>query len=143
MAKLKPKKTNAIPSALIAPCGLNCRLCRAYIRDRNTCPGCRGDDRLKSKTCVTCKIKNCEQITIGKSRYCFVCNSFPCEKLNHLDKRYRLKYGMSPVENLHNIKKFGIRHYLRNEKKRWACPQCGEMICVHQPLCLSCEYKWR
>ncbi len=27
----------------IAPCGMNCATCLAYLRDKNTCCGCRGD----------------------------------------------------------------------------------------------------
>lgn len=135
--------TNTMPTTLIAPCGMNCRLCRAYIRDKKACPGCRGDDSLKSKSCVTCRIKNCEKIMKGRVKYCFSCGSFPCARLNHLDKRYRTKYGMSMIDNLENIRKFGIRHFIRNEEERWTCPQCGEIICVHKPQCLYCQHKWR
>jgi Protein of unknown function (DUF3795) len=143
MTQIRSKKTNAISTTLIAPCGMNCRLCLAYIRDKKACPGCRGDNSLKSKACVTCKIKNCGQIAKEKVKYCFSCESFPCARLNHLDKRYRTKYGMSMIDNLKAIRKSGIRHFIRNEKERWACPECGEMICVHRPKCLYCEYKWR
>ena len=143
MTQIRSKKTNAIPTTLIAPCGMNCSLCRAFIRDKKTCPGCRDDDSLKSKARFKCKIKTCEQRVKGKNKYCFSCDSFPCARLNHLDKRYRTKYGMSMIDNLKTIREFGIRQFIRNEKERWACPECGEMICVHIPKCLSCEYKWR
>ena len=143
MTQIKSTKINTIPTTLIAPCGMNCRLCRAYIRDKNACPGCRGTDSLKSKAPVTCKIKNCDKIAIGKVKYCFTCDSFPCSRLNHLDKRYSTRYGMSMINNLKNISEFGIRHFIRNEKEKWTCPECGEIICVHKPQCLFCEHKWR
>ena len=143
MTDFRSAKTNAIPTRLIAPCGMNCRLCRSYIRDKNKCPGCRVDDSLKPKTRVGCKIKTCEKIAEGNVKFCFSCDSFPCAKLKHLDKRYRTKYGMSMIDNLETIKEFGIRRFIRNEKERWICPKCREMICVHKPQCLSCEYKWR
>jgi hypothetical protein len=139
----RSKKTNAIRTTLIASCGMNCGLCSAYGRDKKACPGCRGDDSVKSKTRITCRIKNCEKIVQGRVNYCFGCDSFPCDRLNHLDKRYRTKYGMSMIDNLVNIKKVGIRQFIRNEKERWTCPECGEIICVHRPQCLSCEHKWR
>lgn len=44
---------------------------------------------------------------------------FPCDRLNHLDERYKTKYGMSMIDNLVHIKKFGVRHFIRNEKERW------------------------
>ena len=143
MTQKQSTKTIPISKTLIAPCGMNCRLCRAYVRDKKPCPGCRADDNSKSKSCITCHIKNCEKIVSGGIKYCFECDSFPCARLNHLDKRYRTKYGMSMIENLVNIKKFGIRDFIRNEKERWSCRECGQLICVHKPQCLCCGHKWR
>jgi len=137
------KNSMTITSALIAPCGMNCRLCHAYVRDKNVCPGCRGDDSIKSKSCVSCKIKNCEKITRDGIEYCFGCDNFPCAVLNHLDKRYRTKYAMSMIDNLKNIKEFGINEFIDREEERWACPQCGGILCVHKESCLSCGHKWR
>lgn len=62
------------------------------------------------------QIKNCEKMAKSKVKYCFGCGSFTCDRLNNLDKRYRTKYGMSMIENLENIRKLGIRHFIRNEK---------------------------
>lgn len=45
--------------ALIAPCGMDCAVCIAYVRNTNKCPGCRGDDSGKPVTRVECRIKNC------------------------------------------------------------------------------------
>jgi hypothetical protein len=136
-------KITPILTTLIAPCGMNCRLCRAYARNKKACPGCRGDDSGKPKTRAACRIKNCEKIVKGGSKYCFGCAGFPCVRLNHLDERYRVKYGMSMIDNLVNIKKVGIRQFSKKEKEKWACPKCGENLCVHEPQCLSCEHKWR
>jgi hypothetical protein len=138
----RPTKTDAMPTKLIAPCGMNCRLCRAYVRERNRCPGCRADDAEKPKTRVVCKVKTCDRIASGQTKYCFSCDTFPCARLKQLDKRYRTKYGMSMIENLENIRESGIRRFVENEKRRWTCPDCGEIICVHSPQCLSCGHKW-
>ena len=125
-------------SSLIAPCGGNCGICLAYLREKNKCPGCRAADTNKAITVLRCKIKNCEVIQKGKVKYCFGCDNFPCKNLKHLDKRYRTKYNMSMIENLENIKKFGIREFVKNEKIRWACSQCGGTICVHRGYCYNC-----
>ncbi|HEX9021440.1 MAG TPA: DUF3795 domain-containing protein [Nitrospirota bacterium] len=143
MTANKPVETDAIRTTLIAPCGMNCRLCRAYIRKKNACPGCRGDDRFKPKTRALCYIKNCKKRTSGRAGYCFKCDSFPCTRLRRLDERYRSKYGMSMIENLTEVKRFGIRSFMRNEEKKWTCPGCGGLLCVHEPMCLTCHYKWR
>ena len=125
-------------SSLIAPCGMNCGVCMAYLRDKNHCPGCWGADKNKSKSCVNCRIKNCSEL---KSKFCFSCKKFPCELITHLDKRYRTRYNMSMIENLNNIKKLGIKKFVINEKLRWTCPKCGGIICVHRG-CIKCG-KWK
>jgi hypothetical protein len=142
--KTHNKKTKTIPADLISPCGMNCRLCWGYIREKNTCPGCLriGDQESpKSKCRTSCKIRNCDHITSGKTKYCSKsCDSYPCARLKQLDKRYRTRYGMSMIDNLNMINEFGIRHFIRKEKENWICPECGELICVHRPTCLSCGY---
>lgn len=143
MAEQKTKKSESMQSSLIAPCGMNCRLCYAYIREKNVCPGCYGDDALKAKTCVMCKMKNCEIRINNKIKYCFECEEFPCSKVKHIDKRYRTKYAMSMIENLMYIKRFGIKKFVKREKEKWTCPNCGEIICVHKENCGYCNYKWR
>jgi len=58
--------------------------------------------------------------------------------LKHLDKRYRTKYYMSMIENLESIEKIGVKKFVLNEKKRWKCPGCNGVICVHKGKCLKC-----
>ena len=126
---------------LIAPCGMNCGICMGYLREKNKCPGCRGTDADKRISCSRCKIKNCEFMQNTKPGFCFQCDRFPCARLKHLDKRYQTKYSMSMIENLENIRRIGIRKFLANEKVRWACPECGGAICVHNRYCYSCGKK--
>ena len=128
--------------SLIAPCGMNCRLCRAYIRQKNHCPGCRGDDSVKSKYCVECKIKNCEQLKKSESGFCFDCKLFPCVKLKNLDKRYRTRYRMSMIDNLNNISEQGVVQFLKDEDARWQCGACGALLCVHKKQCVHCGTEW-
>lgn len=91
---------------------------------------------------LKCKIKNCEIFQKSKSKFCFECETFPCDNLRHLDKRYRTKYNMSMIKNLENIKKFGVREFLRNENIRWNCSECGGTICVHKGYCYSCGKRY-
>jgi hypothetical protein len=131
--------TNAF---LIAPCGINCRLCMAFEREMNVCPGCRGEDTRKMKSCRNCRIKNCENLVTGRFIYCFECDAFPCELVKHLDKRYRTKYGTQPIENLIWIKTEGIERFVESENTKWTCPECGAMLCMHRPQCRLCGYSW-
>ncbi|MEW5736373.1 MAG: DUF3795 domain-containing protein [Thermodesulfobacteriota bacterium] len=122
----------------IAPCGMNCGICYAYLRVKNQCPGCRTFAAEEPVSIARCKIRNCELVKQGKVKFCFECQTFPCKNLKNLDKRYRTKYGMSEVENLEYIRENGIEKFIRNEKKRWACPQCGGTMCVHKKRCSKC-----
>ena len=131
-------KINSTDPFLIAPCGINCRLCRAYARDKNGCPGCRGEDAQKSVSCLRCKIKNCERLVTGKFQFCFECDQFPCALVAHLDKRYRTRYGLSVIDNLVNIENLGMDWFVKNENQKWACPSCGELVSMHLPHCLAC-----
>jgi hypothetical protein len=117
----------------IAPCGMNCRLCIGYVRARNNCDGCLTPNSSCSRQCT---VRYCSE---RRGKYCNpTCESYPCTRLKNLDKRYRTKYGMSMLDNLEQIEKVGIRQFVRNENARWACPACGDLICVHRPGCLKC-----
>lgn len=140
---MKKANINLTDLQLIAPCGLDCRLCRAYLREKNACPGCRGDDSIKSNACVTCKIKNCPKIADGEVNFCSECDEFPCSLINKLEKRYTQNYELSVISNLKYIKKHGLKKFLDHENKGWACPKCGELLCMHKNKCPSCGYLWR
>ena len=126
---------------LVAPCGMNCGVCAAYLRKNNKCVGCRGTDIDKPVTRVRCKIKTCEVFRQGSTEFCYECETFPCNNLKHLDNRYRTNYHMSMIENLQYIKTFGIRSFLRNEKLKWTCRKCAGTISVHKGYCVDCGKK--
>jgi len=132
-------KTNeSWKTSLLAPCGINCRVCIAYLREKNKCPGCRVNTVIKPITRLSCKIKNCDELNKNKLRFCFQCQKFPCTRIKQMDKRYRTRYNMSTIENLEEMKKMGIRKFLKNEKIRGTCSFCGGTICVHRGYCFSC-----
>jgi hypothetical protein len=133
------KQSTKIP--LIAPCGMNCGICMAYLREKNKCPGCRENNINKAITVLECKIKNCNELSRNNLKYCIKCKSFPCKLINHIDKRYRTKYNMSMIENLNNIEKFGIKKFVKNENIRWVCSKCGFPIIVHKKCCSNCGEK--
>ena len=141
---------------LIAPCGMNCGVCIAYIVMKNDlnkkgfrktyCAGCLP----RGKNCVFMKA-HCDLIGKGLVRFCYECQNFPCCRLKALDKRYRTKYHMSMIKNLERIRDKGIDEFLEKEHEKWLCPNCGGVICCHNGLCLNCNldtllhkktYRW-
>jgi hypothetical protein len=132
--KIKPVFT----PELIAPCGMNCAICLAHLREKNICFGCNSNEGYKAKSCSNCLIKNCEKLKRTKSGFCYDCEIFPCARLKNLDKRYRTKYHMSMIGNLEYIEKNGTEKFLKVQKKGWTCPKCGGVICCHNGFCFSC-----
>lgn len=141
---------------LIAPCGMNCSLCVAYQSEkydlkkkgfnRQYCPGCIP----RGKHCLHMQA-HCKLVGEGFVRFCYECVSFPCKRLKNLDKRYRTKYHLSMIENLKQIKEQGLESFVTDQKSKWRCPGCGELICCHNGLCLNCQldvlrhnkrYRW-
>ena len=126
---------------LIAPCGMNCRICYAYLRKKNKCPGCAIEDPYKRSSRKECPIRNCEMIKNNQSGFCFECDDFPCKKLKQMDKRYTTKYHMSVLENLGIIKEQGIDALLAREAEKWKCPECGGVISCHNGVCYTCDLE--
>jgi len=146
MLKVKPGK-KVLPAALrpelIAPCGMNCGLCMSYLRDKNTCKGCRSGDEGKAKSVLGCTIRKCERVSASESSgFCAECESLPCPRLKRLDARYRHKYRMSMLDNLTAIRQKGVEVFVESERERWACAECGGMQCVHTAECIYCGHAW-
>lgn len=134
-------KTTINPK-MIAPCGMNCGICIGHLRDKNKCLGCRKMSEGKPESCRKCIIMHCKILKEKKMFFCSdKCEKFPCLRLKNLDKRYKTNCGMSMLENLKNIRKLGIRKFIKSEQKRWKCSKCGELLCVHRNSCLNCNEK--
>jgi hypothetical protein len=125
--------------SMIAPCGINCGTCLAFLREKNRCNGCLHASENKSKARLQCRIKNCEHLARIQSMFCYECPSFPCQRIKHIDKRYRTSYKISLVQNLLTLKEMGMTKYLETEQGKWACPNCGSTVCVHRDHCLQCK----
>jgi hypothetical protein len=138
MNKIVTKRKSTITRKLIAPCGTNCGLCSAYLRDKNRCAGCNGADKDKRPSCVQCRIKNCPHKKGKAAAFCFECKLYPCARLKHLDERYRTKYRMSMMANQESIRDGGLDRFVKDEKSKWACPRCNGIICVHMGSCVNC-----
>ena len=131
---------------LIAPCGVDCNVCSGYLALKNDvrtkgvrmayCKGCRPRD----KKCSFLK-KRCELLLNNKVEFCYECEEFPCKNLKHNDKRYQTFFRMSLIDNLNFIKEHGLAKFLETQKKKWQCPECGEVICCHNGICFSCSLE--
>ncbi len=135
------KLTVKFDKFLIAPCGMNCGICIAYLRENNRCPGCRISSADKAVSVQRCIIIKCIYLEKTKSKFCYECEKYPCKRIKQLDKRYRTKYRTSFIENLAIIKEKGITYFLNFESKRRTCPNCGSILCIHRNYCLTCKIE--
>ena len=132
-------------SVLIAPCGMNCGICKAYLAYSRGVPKQRG----KVTHCSGCLPRNkncfvkrgCRKLRKKEVNSCYECNDMPCQNLDRLDRRYRQRYNMSMIENLKEIKEKGTEEFLRIQREKYKCPECGDVISVHDGKCYSCGYK--
>jgi hypothetical protein len=136
----KAMNTSSGNDQLIAPCGMNCGICRAHLRPNKPCPGCRliGPDHPKTR--VLCQLRLCERRT---GTFCYSCLEFPCDRLKRLDNRYRARFGMSEIENLEYIRDNGLDSFIEKEYRRWVTD--AGVLCVHDkkiyPLCMTKAVK--
>jgi hypothetical protein len=131
---------------LVAPCGMNCAICKAYLSysrgvpkkkgQISHCSGCRE----RNKKCAFIK-RDCEKICKQQISSCSQCKGMPCASLAHLDEHYSQRYGMSMVENLKMIQEKGMDAFLSSQEEKYRCPSCGDVISVHDGKCYSCGFQ--
>jgi len=129
---------------LIAPCGMNCGICKWYLAYSRGIPKERG----KVTHCLGCLPRNkncfikrgCKKLAKNEIIFCFECEDMPCENLDRLDRRYRKRYDMSMVENLKELKEKGMEKFLKNQEEKYECPECGDVISVHDKKCYTCGH---
>jgi len=127
---------------LIAPCGMNCNICKYHYREKNTCFGCREENEKNPITRFHCAVRCCTILKDRKWEVCFVtCEKYPCKRLKALDKRYSTKYHMSMFENLTYIEEKGMDKFLEKEVEKWTCPECGGIVTCHGGMCLNCGFE--
>ena len=141
------KTSFAFDPQLIAPCGMNCAICSAYLAWKNDlpkvrgkishCPGCR--PRKKQCSFVIKQCPDDRKLKKGAIAFCFECTMFPCPGLDRLDRKYQTRYGMSMIANLKEIKKDGLAKFVKSQVKKHACPACGALRSIHSGKCYVCD----
>jgi hypothetical protein len=131
---------------LVAPCGMNCGICKSYLAYSRGIPSQKG----KVSHCSGCMARNkicafirrdCERLRTKQIRFCYECIDMPCERLSHLDKHYRERYSMSMIENQKMIKAIGMAEFLKSQAEKYRCPSCGDIVSVHDGKCYACGYQ--
>ncbi len=138
-------KNNLFTAEMIAPCGLDCSLCKRAQEKINPCPGCHGPDENKPAFCrEKCGIILCQKRRENGYVFCDECPDFPCEDVMEKENRYTSKYPLyeSPLKNLREIRALGMEIFLENEREQWTCAECGEAVSVHTGICSGCGKQY-
>lgn len=123
----------------IAPCGMNCGVCIAFLRRGDSCERCRKRGENMPHHCIRCIIKKCPMLANTRSGFCYECQKFPCRRMKTLNARYEKNYKVSLIGNLERIEEFGIRRFLSDENAKWTCKNCGGILSIHRTYCLACK----
>jgi len=99
----------------IGVCGLDCVLCpRYYTEGKSKCDGCGS---AYSYAAVGCKIFRC-CVKEKNLETCAECSDFPCSRLKGIDESDSFVTHRKMMPNLRFIKKFGIKEFLNDQKKK-------------------------
>ena len=138
-------KNHLFTAEMIAPCGLDCSICKRALAETDPCPGCYGPDENKPEFCAKrCGIILCRKRTENRYEYCDECPDYPCEDVMEKENRYTSKYPLyeSPAKNLRGIRELGMQQFLEAERKQWTCEECGNAISVHTGICSGCGKQY-
>ena len=130
--------------SLIAPCGINCGICSAYLAHINKLPRAKGKIthcsgcRARNKQCALIKGK-CTKLSKNRIKFCYDCKKFPCAGIKTLNKRYETYYSVSNIENLLFIETFGIDSFINQQIFEYKCHKCDGMISMHNKKCYKCD----
>lgn len=129
---------------LVAPCGMNCNVCSAYLALSKGIPKARGKITHcsgclpRGKMCAFIK-RHCGRLGTKGFRFCYECADFPCAHLMRLSGRYMERYNVDLVGNLREIRALGVDGFLKNERARYRCTECGGTKSIHNGRCYDCE----
>ncbi len=138
-------KNDRINAGMIAPCGLDCAICKRALAETDPCPGCLGPDEHKPEFCA----KRCGIILCGKRRengyrFCDECPDYPCGDVLEKENRYTSAYPLyeSPKKNLQAIREKGMEAFIADERNQWTCGECGHVVSVHTGVCSGCGKQY-
>ena len=134
---------------LVAPCGLYCGACTAYLATHDDragtgkakgpsmqCDACMGNGRAPAHV-SKCAIKVCaaEKTKTGR---CSECADFPCSIISDFNNDGVQHHG-EVLENLRQLRTMGITEWTKHEEDRWSCSQCKTKLAWYDAECPKCK----
>ena len=114
---------------------------REHLRQAEViCQGCKTDVLFEG--CKRCSIRACAS---GKNiEACNQCAEYPCPEVTR-----RMEYISGPLKdalphtkvmfrNINMLKEMGVEQWVKDQERRWRCPQCGAPFTWYQDTCTTC-----
>jgi len=144
---------------LAAPCGLFCGACSIYQAVKRgdseflalaaagisemlglpveagdlNCEGCLSG--LRAIQCRECLLRDC---AFSKSyTHCAQSDDFPCQQIIDFNND-EFAHHSEVLENINHQKKIGILKWVKDQQKRWRCPNCNNAIEWYAGQCHHC-----
>jgi len=134
---------------LVAPCGLYCGECTAFLNEE--CKGCRSNEGLSSEYRKHCRLYQCSNSK--NLRICLECEEFPCKLFDFFkaEKLEESSWFLDVWSNMKQVKEIGLTNFLgkkesllrkrkecaekrgikyRNECRRWPCELLKRSVLV-------------
>ena len=147
----KENHSGELDKNLAAVCGLYCEACTLFIATMEDpirlkelaarfqlseevmkCYGCRSSKR--GPYCETCKMSACA--AERGIDFCFKCVEYPCNDLKQFqsERPHRIELW----DDLERIKNIGYKHWLKEIKENYTCPQCQSINSAYDLKCRKC-----
>jgi len=134
---------------LVAPCGLYCGACRAYLaslenndqskpgaKPSTPCDGCLGGGRAPAHI-SKCEIRSCAAKKTKTGR-CSECAEFPCKIITNFNND-GVQHHSEVLANLGQLRKMGIKDWAKYEDDRWTCSKCRTKQSWYDAECPQCK----
>jgi predicted amidophosphoribosyltransferase len=104
------------------------------------CQGCKTDVLFEG--CKRCTIRACAKEK--KVEGCVECAEYPCQEVKkrtgYISEVMRdvLPHTKVMFRNIDVIKEKGLDYWVKDQERRWSCPQCGAPFTWYQETCNKC-----
>jgi predicted RNA-binding Zn-ribbon protein involved in translation (DUF1610 family) len=99
------------------------------------CNGCKSGTLFTN--CAVCRIRECA--IDRRVEHCIECPDYPCAMIvEGMKMKTLLPHLKENHGNMETVRNTGMEAWLSEQKKRWACPECGTAFSWYTGRCRSC-----
>ena len=149
--KKEENNIGVLDKKLAAVCGLYCEACTLFIATKEDPTRLKGlaarfqlsEEAVKCYGCRSAKrgpyCEKCKMFACAAERgidFCVECKDYPCTDLKQFqsERPHRIELW----EDLKSIRDIGYKHWLKEIRKNYTCPQCRSINSAYDLKCRKC-----